>query len=458
MEEHKLHNGMRAILVLRPSEPSLAAGWVAHVGSVNEPAGQTGLTHLLEHMLSKGTAVIGTRDFRREQPLLIEQDRLQAQMAKLDTPDAKLEQLFRRSVKAQQALLVKNEFHEVYLGNGAVELNAHTDHDTTSYVVTLPPGRLELWCLMESERILHTVFREFYTEREVVLEERHKRIESTPLGKAQEAFRSLLWGNHPYGHPVSGWPAEVQKLQRAQAEDYFRRYYTPANITLVLVGDLQRERALALLGRYFARIPAGAGAPPPLNLPPTQVDRERRLRQRAETPPRLEIGFHTVPFRHPDTYPLQLLAQLLDGRSGRLFRAVVRGGAGGHAEARQVLYRYAGTFTIVAEAGEHRPIEPVEKAVFEELARLAVEPIEERELQKVKNQAAMVAVQRLTSNRQILDQLLRFEGLGDYREINEELRRLQTVTAADVKRVAQKYFASSARTVAVLSRTAGGEP
>ena len=238
--EHTLPNGMRVLLVERHDEPSVSGGWVAHVGSANERPGITGITHLFEHMMFKGTRTIGTKDPRRDLEIIDEQERLREQMrveeAKMraawrrgeiddllkpenKTPRLReLAQQFQKLVEEQRQLLVKNEFDRIYTAAGASGMNAFTSEDMTAYFINVPANKLELWAWMESERLLHPVFREFYAERDVVFEERRLRTEATPLGKFEETFNALFWQSHPYTWPVVGWPSDIPAISKAQAE------------------------------------------------------------------------------------------------------------------------------------------------------------------------------------------------------------------------------------------------
>src|SRR5207253_2344793 len=137
-----------------------------------------------------------------------------------------------------------------------------TTSDLTAYFITVPANKLELWMWMESERMFHPVFREFYAERDVVFEERRMRTDSTPLGRFAEEFESMIWEAHPYHWPVIGWASDIPAITKAQADEFFSIYYSPQNITLILVGDLDPEKTVPNLERYFGRIPPGKKTPP----------------------------------------------------------------------------------------------------------------------------------------------------------------------------------------------------
>ncbi|MCS7089543.1 MAG: pitrilysin family protein [Verrucomicrobiota bacterium] len=475
--EVELTNGMRLLMVERRDEPSVAGGWVAHVGSANERPGMTGLTHLFEHMMFKGTRTIGTLDPARDLEIIAEQERIREQMRQEEsklraawrrgeiddwrkpehrTPRLReLEAAFQKLVEEQRRLLVKNEFDRIYTAAGASGMNAFTTEDFTAYFITLPANKLELWMWMESERLRQPVLREFYAEREVVSEERRLRIESTPLGRFEEAFNALFWQAHPYHWPVIGWPSDIAAISKAQADEFYATYYIPENVTLVLVGDLQTNRAIALAQKYFGRIPRGNRTPPEVlteEIPPVA---ERRMYAEVEANPQVRVAWLTVPFAHRDSYALELLSELLSHRTGRLYKGLVLGRQiATQVSATQNSQKWAGNFVISAEARSPHHPEEVEKAIYEELERLKNERVPPEELQKVKNNFAAAEYRRLTSNFSILVQLLVYDGLGDWREINASGAKYQQVSAEDLQRVACKYFTKEARVVGIFTRKA----
>jgi len=334
-------------------------------------------------------------------------------------------------------------------------MNAFTTHDMTGYFITVPANKLELWMWMESERILHPVFREFYAERDVVFEERRMRTESTPLGKFEEELESMFWSSHPYHWPVVGWPSDIPSISKAQADDFYATYYAPQNIALMLVGDFQPEAARDLAEKYFGRIPKGKKpAPDVVTLEVPQAG-EKRMIGYAEANPQVDILWHAVPFGHKDSYPLEVLAQILSTRTGRLYKGLVLGPAvATETWAHQDQRKWAGLFNIGGEAKEpHTPLE-VEQAIYAELDKLKNEPLPAQELQKVKNNFAAFEYRKLSANFPILMQLISYDGEGDWREINEAGPKYQAVTADDIQRVVKKYFTQENRAVAVYYRKA----
>jgi predicted Zn-dependent peptidase len=476
--EETLPNGFRLLLVERRGEPRVAGGWVARVGSANERPGITGIAHLFEHMMFKGTPTLGTTDAKKDLEIIAEQERVRDEMraeeskmraalrrgeiGEITSPEAKtprmkeLEGRFNELIRQQREIIVKSEFDRVYTTAGASGMNAFTSEDMTAYFISVPANKLELWMWMESERLLRPVFREFYSERDVVFEERRMRTESTPTGKFAEQFNALFWDAHPYHWPVIGWPSDIPAISKKQADDFYALYYQPQNITLILVGDFKTAEAKELAVRYFGRIPKGSQPPPEVITQEIPSLGEKRYAAEAETNPQVEVYWRTVGFGHRDGYALEVLQQLLLGRTGRLYKGLVVGReVATETYAQQDSRKWAGAFSIGAEVKDgHTPVE-VEDAIHAEIARLGSEEVPAEELQKVKNNFAAAEYRKLSSNMPILFQLIFNEGLGDWREVNTAGAKIQAVTAADVKRVVGQYFTKENRATAVYTRKPG---
>lgn len=477
--EKTLSNGMRLLLVQRDDEPTISGGWVAHVGSSNERPGITGIAHLFEHMMFKGTPTIGTKNYKKDLAIIAEQEKVRDQMREEEkkiraeyrageiddvakpenmTPRwRELEKQFQALIEEQRKILVKNEFDKIYTENGGSGMNAFTSEDMTAYFITIPANKLELWMWMESERLLHPVFREFYAERDVVYEERRMRTESTPLGKFAEEFESMFWESSPYHWPVIGWPSDIRAISKAQADEFYGIYYAPQNITAILVGDFREKQAVEMAEKYFGRIPHGQKDAPDVVTLEVEQAAEKRMYAEADTNPQVDILWHTVPFGHKDSYPLSVLTQILSTRTGRLFKGLILGSEiATDTWAQQDTRKWAGYFNIGGEAKEGHTPEEVEKGIYAELDKLKKEEVPADELQKVKNNFAAYEYRRLSSNMPILMQLISDDGHGDWREINEANPKIQAVTAADLKRVVNKYFTKENRTVAIYTRKKNG--
>ncbi len=485
VESFTLDNGMEFLLVPRKDQPNvIAAGWLARVGSVNERPGITGISHFFEHMMFKGTRTIGTNDPEKDREFNMKQraarDRLFELQMKVQYPRWKAGEIddpwdpandteemvrVRAELKAlmddqAKTSTVKDEFDQVYTSLGGSGMNAFTTYDLTFYFINVPSNKFELWAWMESDRLDDSVFREFYSERDVVHEERRLRTESTPTGEFQEQFDSMFWISSPYAWPVIGWPSDLNSYSREQAQEYFDIYYRPNNLVGIVVGDFDPAEVKATVTKYFSRLSRGAVEPPPVITLEVPQKAEMRMIAECDCQPQVEVRYHTVPFGHEDSYALDMLAEILNGRTGRLYKNLVEGAqvassanadAGGFGGPS----KYAGAFSFSAEAkGDARP-EVIEAAWYGVLEDLQKNPVGERELQKVKNQVAANSYRRLQSNFFLLVQLGLFEALGNWEYINEAPARLQAVTAADIQRVANEYFTPTNRAVAHYNRKAG---
>ena len=525
-EVFTLPNGMKFLLVPRHDQPNtVAAGWLAKVGSVNERPGITGISHFFEHMMFKGTDAIGTRDSARDADYRARQKAIRDKInqltwsaqynsyfkgtiadawdAKNDTPelarlraelkslmdeqqgkagDAEIKQLEVElaktdaatptgtqrkadlekqiaNLKAQQTALstiVKDEFDKIYTAAGGTGMNAFTSYDLTFYFINVPSNKFELWAWMESDRLNNSVFREFYSERDVVHEERRLRTESTPTGVFQEQFDSMFWMASPYSWPVIGWTSDLNSYTMDEAMKYWNTYYRPNNLVGIIVGDFDPAAAKKTITTYFSRLEPGKVAPPSVVTLEPKQGAEMRMMAEAETQPQVEIRYHTVGFQHKDSYALDVMSSILNGRTGRLYKDMVEGTkVASSAGAQQDSRKYAGAFSFEAETkGDSTPLQ-LEEGWYAELKKLQTEAVPAEELQKVKNQAMADSYRRLQSNFFLLIQLAQAEALGDWSEINKESAKVQAVTAEDIKRVANQYFDKTNRSVATYTRKAG---
>ncbi len=479
--EKELSNGMKVLMLPRKGEPTISGGWVARVGSANERPGITGIAHLFEHMMFKGTPTLGTKDYKKDLEIINEQERVRDLMRAEESkvrdlyrkgeiadpykPENKtarykeLEKQFNELIKQQREIMVKNEFDRVYTAAGGSQMNAFTSTDMTAYFITVPANRLEFWMWMESERLLRPVFREFYAERDVVFEERRMRTESTPTGRLEEMFNAMFWESHPYSWPTVGWPSDIPAISKAQADEFYALYYQPQNLTLVLVGDFDPAACHKLCEQYFSRIPKGKQPAPDVVTLEMKQAGEKRMNGEAEANPMVDILYHTVPFGHKDSYALEVLGQLLSTRTGRLYKGLVLGKqVATETWARQDGNKWAGSFNIGAETKDGVTPADAEAAIYAEIEKLQNETVSNDELQKVKNNFAASEYRKLANNHAIMFQLIFNEGFGDWNEINNGGKKVQAVTVDDVKRVVNEYFKKENRAVATYTRKPGKEP
>ncbi len=478
VETFTLDNGMKFLLVRRPEKPTVSAGWVAHVGSSNEHPGMTGISHLFEHMMFKGTHTLGTTNITRDLQIIDEQEKLQEQIRAMDArqrarwrrgeiPDpfdpasrppelVELQKKFDALVEEQRKLMVKDEFDKIYTAQGATGTNAFTTEDMTVYFVTVPANKLELWFWMESDRLNQPVFREFYSERDVVHEERRLRTESTPTGKFDELFNAMFWESHPYSWPVVGWPSDLKAISKAEADDYFNTYYSPNNLTAALVGNFDIAEVKALAQKYFGRIPRGRREPPDVVTLEMPQIAQKEMDAACDCQPQVQVAYHTVPFRNADSYALEVLSGLLNGDTGRLRKSLILDRKiATTASANEDSRKWAGIFTFTAEAKGDATPQQLQAAWDDEMRKIIDQPIPAEELQKVKNQIAADAYRRLDNPFYLMIQLLVYDGEGDWTYLKDWADKTTAVTADDVKRVAKTYFTEENRSVGLYTRKGG---
>jgi predicted Zn-dependent peptidase len=349
-----------------------------------------------------------------------------------------------------------------------------TSDDMTAYFVRLPKNKIELFMWLESDRFKNPVFREFYSERNVVREERRLGVESTPTGLIEEDFRAMFWKSSSYHWDVIGWSSDVENITREQADWYYDTYYAPNNLTMILVGDLEPEPMIKMVRKYFERIPRGTTEPPEVWTLEEKQYGEKRLIAEAETSPRAEIWYHTVAWKHTDSYPLEVLAGIMSGKTGRLYKKLVEekgiakssvrrrrmfGGDNLAVGATQDSKKYAGAFQISAEGVSGVRAEQLEEAIYEVIEDLKSNPVPEEELQKVKNQLRVRTIRfmDIMSGIGILFYLGSNAAMGDWTEANNNPKMNDMVTAEDVQRVATTYFADDQRNVLIINTKGGGE-
>lgn len=482
VEEFTLDNGMEFLLLPRDEQPNvIAAGWLARVGSVHERPGITGVSHFFEHMMFKGTTTIGTEDPEKDAELrekIAEVGRSLREMhlttqyrrwrlGEIDDPwdpandtekMAQVRDQLRSLMEQQREITFKDEFDEVYTKLGGSGMNAFTMQDMTFYFINVPSNKFELWAWMESDRLRDSVFREFYSERDVVHEERRLRTESTPTGEFREQFNSMFWMASPYHWPVIGWPTDINAYTREQAERYFETYYSPNNLVGVIVGDFDPAEVKPVIRSYFGRLSPGPEPPEVVTLANEQRA-EMRMNAECDCQPQIEVRYHAPPFNHKDSFALEMLAEILNGRTGRLYKKMIEGEEiASSASAALDARKYGGMFSVQAETKGDAGPEDLEQAWYDILGDLQENPVSDRELQKVKNRVLADSYRRLQNNFFLLVQLGIYEARGGWEYINERPEKLQAVAAEDIKRVANEYFAEDNRAVAIYTRKEGTEP
>ena len=467
VREHTYDNGLRLLVVERHDSPTFAAYITIGVGSVHETSETRGVAHLLEHMLFKGTKTLGTTDYRQEKPILedIEQtgEALDALKAGKDADPEQIAAL-REKLKALQQqhkkFVVKDEFSRIYAENGGTGYNAFTSKDLTTYLISLPANKLELWAALESDRMKNAVLREFFTEREVIQEERRRSYDSNPSGLLYENLLAAAFTVHPYRNPIIGWHSDIEHLSLTETRDFLHKYYAPVNTVIALVGDLDFEQTVAMVGRYFADIPPGVPVPQVWAVEPPQLG-EKRIQVEFEAEPNVSIAFHkpTLPTR--EDYVFDLIDMILgQGRTSRLYQSLVveKQLAASVSTSAAPGARYPNLFMISAEPRYPHTVAEVEQAIYAELARLASEPVDVEELIRSRNRLATDRLRFLKGNDGLAHMLTYYQTVaGDWRYLAQYDEQVAGITADDILAVARTYFVPENRTVAILSKK-GGQP
>jgi predicted Zn-dependent peptidase len=301
----------------------------------------------------------------------------------------------------------------------------------------------------------NAVLREFYTEMKVVKEERRRSYDAEPEGKLWETFIADAFNAHPNGQPTIGWMSDIDNLTRTKAERFLHKYYAPNNAIMAIVGDIDPEKTLALVERYFGEIPPKTTVAPVAVEEPVQQG-EKRTEIVGDAEPELMIGFHKPTLPAPDDYVFDVIDMLLtDGRTSRLYKKLV--------QEKQLATavsafsapgsRYPNLFIIAATPRAPHSVTEVEAAIETELERLKSEPMTKAELQQILNKLEFEESRQMSSNGGLARNLTEYEAVaGSWRYLIEHRRKVAQVTAADVERVAKKYFTRENRNVGFITK------
>ncbi len=462
----KLDNGLTVLICERPEAPVFSFYTHVDAGSAQDPLGETGLAHMFEHMAFKGTDQIGTKDSTAEKIALQKvETAYAAYIAERDKPmgrdEQKLKQLeaaWQDAIKDANQYVIPNQFSEIVERNGGEDINAATDYDETNYFYSLPENRLELWAYLESERFIHPVMREFYKERNVVIEERRLRTDSNPIGRLLEQFTTAAFQANEYHRPTIGWMSDLNTFSASDAKKFFDEYYVPSNMVVVVVGDVKASEAMPLVEKYFGRIPAHPKPDERTTTEPPQ-NSERRVVLHDPSQPLYLEGYHRPDYRSPDDAVYDAIADLMsEGRTSRLYRALVRDKkiasfSAGFTGLPGNKYPHLFAFYAVPLPG-HKPDE-MATAIHEEIERLKKEDITDDELKMIKTRAKANLIRSLDSNSGLAFELgLNQARYDDWRELFYEVDRIDKITKADIRRVANQTFTDNNRTVGIIETAA----
>jgi len=460
-----LDNGLTVMILERHDAPVFSYATIVNAGSAQEVPGITGLAHMFEHMAFKGSDQIGTKDWAAEEQALrkVEEayaayDRARgATLADAAKTEA-LRKAWQDAIAEADKHVADNEFSEVVDRAGGVGMNAFTASDITGYFFSMPSNRFELWAYLESERFRKPVYRQFYKERDVVFEERRMRTESSPFGRLFEQFLGAAFIAHPYGFPGVGWPSDLHGFSATDADAFFRKYYVPSNMVIAIVGDVNPAEAWPVVEKYFGRLPK-ADQPPALRVtePPQIAERTVTLRETAQ--PIYIEGYHRPANTHPDHATYEVISMLMStGRTSRLYTSLVRdqkiaavaaGFSGLPGE------KYPNLFAFYAVTTPGNTPDTAAAAIRAEIEKIKTQEVTAEELQSVKTRVKATLIRQLTGNSGLAQQLAISQTVnGDWRELFRDVERIDKVTAADVKRVANLTFTESNRTVGKIESIA----
>jgi predicted Zn-dependent peptidase len=465
----KLNNGITVLLLERHVSPTVSLYIRHRIGALDEAEGESGAAHLLEHMMFKGTTTIGAKNNAQEAKLLaaVEQtgEALDEERRKGDQADAErikaLSAQLKQLQEEQKTYFIPNEIDRLYTENGGLDMNASTGQDVTTYKVSLPANKIELWARIEADRLQNPVFREFYTERNVVMEERRQRVESNPDGKFYEQFMKTAFVRHPYGRPILGWPEDLTNLSPGKIRRFFQKYRVRNRTVIAIVGAINPSQTLQLVEKYFGAIPGVQEADAVEPVEPVQSE-ERRVEVFFDASPMMMIGFHKPAAPAYYDYVFDVLETLLSrGRTSRLYSTLVTkmriaedvGASNGTPAIRR-----PNLFTISATPRHPHTNAELEEAILREIERIKTAPISDMELVKAKNQLKMDYLKGFESDQKIASNISYYEVLfGDYKYIFDYLNIIEIVSVEDIKDVAQIYLTKANRTVGVLTGKKTGE-
>jgi predicted Zn-dependent peptidase len=462
----KLANGLTVLICERPEAPVFSFFTVVDAGSVQDPQDETGLAHMFEHMAFKGTDKIGTTNYAAEKVALEKIEKAYADYNyarhQPDGGDPKkvesLKKAWTDAVAAADKYVVKGQFDEIVEQNGGVDLNASTSWDSTQYFYSFPVNRLELWAYLESQRFLHPVMREFYKERDVVIEERRMRTDSQPTGRLVEQFVATAFMAHPYHRPTIGWMSDLTTFSATDAQKFFDRYYVPSNMVIGVVGDIKPAQALPIIEKYFGVLPVRPKPEEITTVEPPQ-NSERRVVLTETTQPFYIEAYHRPSYKDPDDAVYDAIADILsNGRVSRLYRSLVRDkkiaavteGFTGFPGS-----KYPHLFAFYAVPTPGHTNNEVAAAIQQEVVRLKTQDVSDEELKMFKTRARADVIRGLSSNEGLASQFATMQlRYGDWRELFRQLDRYDKVTKEDIRRVANQIFVPTNRTVGVIETRA----
>lgn len=467
VKEFHLQNGMMFLIVERPTTPQVACRVAIRAGSALEETGKTGIAHLLEHMMFKGTKNFGTLDQKRDMELQVRiEDTYQAVLAEQmkRNPDQalireKLTEIDRLRAEVQK-IYVPQAFSSQLGKNGAVGVNAFTTKDQTQYIMSVPSDMLEQWFSIVSEQLFEPSWREFYVEKEVVQREWAFRYINSPGGAAWLDLNATAYTAHPYRNPTIGWKSDMEKYSTTDAIAFHKKYYNPTNAVCVLVGDVRVEEARRLAKIYFERYPKGKRSPEIVTAEPTQHGPRKNIRfLKGARTPLVRIGFHGARMKTKDFYALDVMIMALSlGRSARITQNIINMGLAVEAWAYNPDNRYGGMIILGGSPNEPDEVKKgnlnadekrqayvnachtLENTLIGEAEKMKHELVSERELKRIKKLNQREFLDRMRNNEELASTLATMEVQAGWHYLTDYLKRISEVTPQEIRKVAKKYI------------------
>jgi predicted Zn-dependent peptidase len=467
VKEFHLENGMMFLIVDRPTTPQVACRVAIRAGSALEETGKTGIAHLLEHMMFKGTKNFGTLDQKRDmelqgrieaayQTILAEQGKRNPDQALIRV---KLLEMDRLRAEVQKSY-VPQAFSSQLGKNGAVGVNAFTTKDQTQYIMSVPSDMLEQWFSIVSEQLFEPSWREFYVEKEVVQREWAFRYINSPGGAAWLDLNATAYTAHPYRNPTIGWKSDMEKYSTTDARAFHKKYYNPTNAVCVLVGDVRVEEARRLAKIYFERYPKGKKSPEIVTTEPTQHGPRKNIRfLKGARTPLVRIGFHGARMKTKDFYALDVMTMALSlGRSARITQNIIHKGLAVEAWGYNPDNRYGGMIILGGSPNEPDEVKKgnrnkdekrqayvnachtLENTLIAEAEKMKHELVSERELKRIKKLNQREFLDRMRNNEELASTLATMEVLTGWHYLTDYLKRISDITPQEIRKAARKYI------------------
>jgi predicted Zn-dependent peptidase len=460
VSEFSLANGLHFIVMERHAAPVASFHTYVNAGSMNDPAGESGMARLVERLAFKGTDAIGTRNWAEEKKAMdaIEDgyDRMEAEANKGAKADQSRVEMLRTQVKLAMENARRSvnpgEYLQTFKDNGSTEPVARTTPAATEFSFTLPSNRTEIWFLMESQRMLRPVFRDFYGEREAEREEFREHYVGSPQTRLLLELLATAFKVYPYRNPPTGWPSELMSLRRSQAKAFFERYYAPGNITIAICGDVDPAEIKRMADRYFGPMVARP-APPPVRAEEPSQDGPRTVVVESTAAPVLAVAYKRPDLNDRDDAAFDVLQLMLaQGPTAYLPSNLVEGkhvAASIQAIATFPDGKGPNLFLFLLNPAPGHTVEENQQALEDALQRFKAAPIDAQAVERAKAVGRAGLLRTMAGNGAMATLLAMHHVIyGDWRKVFTNLEELNKVSADQITRVAERYFVPTGRTIA----------